>query len=185
MRIPHGVNVPRIRAPRALAVGVGTLFQAADLMTELGTETVRAVLSHSTDLVYRAGRGYQDAADRGELAVSVCAAEASRRLTRTADDLAAWADRHVVRRVIESMTPYLIDQLVPTIIDGVMPRIRTDVVPVVIEDLATDERVRAMIAQQSQDMLTWGVTEVRRASANGDNRVESALHRVLRRDARP
>ncbi|MBR7830872.1 hypothetical protein KDK95_31500 [Actinospica sp. MGRD01-02] len=185
MRVPQGVNVPRIRAPRALAAGVGTLLQAADLMTELGTETVRAALSKSADLVYRASCGYQDAADRGELVLSTCAAEASRRLVRTADDLAAWADRHVVRRVIESMTPYLIDQLVPTVIDGVMPKIRTDVIPVVIEDLADDERVRAMIAQQSQDVLTWGVTEVRRASANGDDRVESALHRVLRRDARP
>ena len=154
-------------------------------MSELGTESVRAVLSHSTDLVYRAGRGYQDAADRGELVLSTCAAEASRRLNQAADDLAAWADRHVVRRVIESMTPYLIEQLVPTVIDGVMPRIRTDVIPVVIEDLASDERVRTMVAQQSQDVLTWGVTEVRRASADGDNRVESALHRVLHRDARP
>ena len=101
--------------------------------------------------------------------------------TTVVDGAAAWTGQQIVRRVAESMKPYLIDELVPEVIDGVMPKIRADVVPVVIEDLASDDRIRAMIAQQSRGMLTWSVTEVRRASAEADDRVETAARRLLGR----
>lgn len=185
MRIPHGVNASNLHVPRMLAAGIGALVQAAEVASELGAESARAVLDRRRSMVRRAERGYREAATKGDQAIGQAAAEASRRMSQAADGAAAWAERTIVRRVARSMTPYLIDELVPEVIDGVLPVVRTDVIPVVIADLTNDEQVRAMVAQQSQDMLTWSVTEVRRAAADGDNRVESALHRALgRRDKR-
>jgi len=87
----------------------------------------------------------------------------------------------VARRVAQDMAPYLIDTLVPQVVDGVMPHIRTAVVPVIIEDLTADERVRAMVAQQSRGMLAAAGGELRRVSADADERVESAVRRALHR----
>jgi hypothetical protein len=185
------MDTPRIGVPgdtpqRALAAGLGTLLQVADLVSGLGPQPVRTLFARSTVAVRRAERGYQEAAERGDAAIHLAAAEASRRLNQAADGVAAWADRIFVRRLVDGLTPYLVEQLVPAVIDGVLPKIRVDVIPVVIDDLADDERVRAMIAQQSQDMLGWGVSEVRRAGVEGDDRVESALHRVFgRHETRP
>lgn len=184
MHVPHGIKLPAVKPPRVLAAGIGALLDAADVAAELGPDAARALLARPQALARRAERRYHGAVERGDLAISQATAAASRRLGQTADGAAAWADRTIVRRLTRSMTPYLIDEFVPTVIEGVMPKIRSDVVPVVIEDLADDERVRTMVAQQSQDMLAWSVSEVRRACAAGDDRVESAIHRVIgRRDA--
>lgn len=185
MRVPHRGNVSGITPPRVLLAGLGALLEAAEVMSELGAESARVLLAHRENLARRAERGYEDAVSRGDQALGQAAAAAARRLNRTADGAAAWADRVIVRRLTASLTPYLIEELVPAVIDGVLPKIRADVIPVVIEDLADDERVRTMVTRQGEDMLAATVSEVRRAGAEGDDRVESTLHRVLgRRDAR-
>jgi hypothetical protein len=197
MRTVHGGHVSEIRVPRLLAAGLGAALQAADALVELGAEGASAAAVRGRAAVDVADRAYRGAARRGDLAVRRLAQDTAGRVERAANDASAqvgraadaaagWTERQVVRRVARSLTPYLIDELVPEVIDGVLPKIRTDVVPVVVEDLAGDARIRAMVAQQSRGMLTWSVTEVRRASAEADDRVETSLRRLLgRRGPRP
>jgi hypothetical protein len=181
MRVARGVGGFKVTMPRVLAAGLGAALQAADVATEFGTEAAQALLDRHRALTRQVERGYHGAARRGDQALT----DAPRRLNQAADAAAAWADRIIIRRVAEAMTPYLIDELVPEVIDGVLPKIRADVIPAVIEDLAGDERVRMMVAQQSQGMLAWSVAEVRRTCADGDDRAETALRRILgRRDTR-
>jgi hypothetical protein len=185
MRVARGVGGFKVTMPRVLAAGLGAALQAADVATEFGTEAAQALLDRHRALTRQVERGYHGAARRGDQAFDEAVTEAARRLNQAADAAAAWADRIIIRRVAEAMTPYLIDELVPEVIDGVLPKIRADVIPAVIEDLAGDERVRMMVAQQSQGMLAWSVAEVRRTCADGDDRAETALRRILgRRDTR-
>lgn len=164
-----------------LAAGLGALLQAADIASEFGAECAHVLLARTQALADRVEHGYHDAADRGDLAIGRATVEVSQHVNRIADSAAAWVDHTIVRRLTESMSPYLIEEFVPEVIDGIMPTIRSRVIPAVIEDLTNDERVRTMVAQQSQDTLAWSVSAVRRGCAEGDNRVESALHRVLSR----
>jgi len=191
-----GFDVPRFLVSGFVA-GIGAALQAADALVELGAEGATAVVGKGRTAASAADRAYHVAARRGDLAVrgilresagraERTANDASARLGRAADAAAGWTERHLVRRVARSMTPYLIGELAPEVIDGVLPKIRSDVVPVVIDDLAADTQIRAMVAEQSKGMLTWSVTEVRRASADADDRVETALRRLLgRRGPRP
>ena len=168
MRKVHVRQVGGIRVPRILAPALDSALQAADAMVEFGGEAATAVALKSRAAAYGA------------------VARAGRTANAAADAAAEWTERQVVRRVARALTPYLIVELVPEVIDGVLPKIRRDVVPVVIEDLEGDARIRDMVAQQSRGMLTWSVTEVRRASAGADDRVETTLRRLLtRRGARP
>jgi hypothetical protein len=163
MRKVHVRSIGGVKVPRLIAPGLDAAVQAADAMVELGGEAATAVALKGREAALRA------------------AAEAGRAANAAADATAGWAQRQIVRRVACALTPYLIEELVPEVIDGVMPKIRRDVVPAVVEDLAGDARIRAMVAQQSRGMLTWSVTEVRRASAGADDRVETALRRLLTR----
>jgi hypothetical protein len=186
MRTLHGDGASKSAVPRVLAAALGTALQVADSVAELGAETARTVHGQLGALTRRAERGYLDASQRGDQAIDRAVAEAARRLDQAADAAASWADRTIVRRVARSVTPYLVDELVPEVIEGVLPKIRSEVIPIVIEDLAGDEHVREMVAQQSQGMLDWTVAEVRHVCADGDDRVETALHKVLgRRNTRP
>jgi hypothetical protein len=178
MRTVHSLDVSKVKVPRIVVAGLGAALQAADAVVELGAEAVNA-----------AATGAHSVVRHGDQRLRALAEGTADRLGRAADSAfnsavdgaAAWTEKQIVRRVAESMKPYLIDELVPEVIDGVMPMIRADVVPVVIEDLASDDRIRAMIAQQSRGMLTWSVAEVRRASAEADDRVETVARRLLGR----
>lgn len=175
------MSVSKVRVPRIVAASLDAALQAADAVAELGAETVRAGVILARGTAHQANEAYRGAARRGDERIRSLANKSAERVNRAADGAAEWADREVVRRIARSMAPYLIFELVPEVIDGVMPKIREDVVPVVIADLAGDERVMAMVAQQSRGMLTWSVTEVRRASAEADDRVETALRKLLGR----
>ena len=174
----RSLNFSKVKVPRIVVAGLGAALQAADAVVELGGEAVNA-----------AATGAHSVVRSGDQRIRALAESTADRLNRAAesvfttavDSATAWTEQQIVRRVAESMKPYLIHDLVPEVIDGVMPKIRSDVVPVVIEDLASDDRIRAMIAQQSRGMLTWSVTEVRRASAEADDRVETAARRLLGR----
>lgn len=167
--------------PRLVAASVGAAVEAVDALTELGVETVQAAVARTRAVERGADRRYHEAARRGDAVLGRALAGVGARLDQAVTSVAAWTDREIVRRVAESMTPYLIDDLVPRVIDGVMPKIREDVVPAVIEDLADDDRIQTMVAMQSRGMVSKGVTEVRHASAGADDRVEAALRKVFGR----
>jgi hypothetical protein len=178
--------------PRIVAAAVGLAAQGSDAVGELAAELAALAGRRTRSAARGADRVYRRAAGRGDQVLARlktgaarklddARAEAARRLSATLDGVAGWAEESVVRRVAQDMTPYLIDTLVPQVIDGVMPRIRAVVVPVVIEDLTADSRVRAMVAQQSRGALTAAGDELRRVSADADDRVESAVRRALHR----
>lgn len=192
MRTVHDLGVAGIRVPRVLAAGLGAALQAADVLVEFGAEGATQAALKARSAAEAADRAYRAAARRGDLTLRRAAAgaadrvdqavdEAGVRLGRAADAAAAWTDREVVRRVARSTTPYLVEELVPGVVEGVMPVVRAVVVPDVVEDLAGDARIRAMVAQQSRGVLTWSVTEVRRASTEADDRVETSLRHLLGR----
>ncbi|MEY9934975.1 hypothetical protein ABH926_009646 [Catenulispora sp. GP43] len=166
---------------KLFAAGVGAALQAVEVLTEFGAETARVVIDRGQATASEADRRYHAAARRGDALIRGTADKLAGPGGRVLGAAAEWTDRHVVRRVAESMKPYLIEELVPEVIDGVLPKIRADVVPVVIEDLTKDERVLDLVATQSRDMLSRSVAEARRASADADDRVEALVHRLFGR----
>jgi hypothetical protein len=166
--------------PLAVAL-VGTVMQGVDAVAELGAETARMAGTGAAAAAAVADRAYRDAVRRGQATAHDCSMEARRRLDVLAEASSQWLDHEVVRRVAASMTPYLVDQLMPTLIEGALPLIRTRVVPLIVADLAQDEQIRDLIAQQSRGMAAWTVAEVRKVSTSADDRVEVAARRMLRR----
>ncbi|MEY9910639.1 hypothetical protein ABIA35_006883 [Catenulispora sp. MAP12-49] len=166
---------------RLFAAGIGSALQAVEVLTEFGAETARVVIDRGRATAGEADRRYHAAARRGDALIKSTAGRLSGPADQVLGAAAAWTDRQIVRRVAESMKPYLVEELVPEVIDGVLPKIRADVVPVVIEDLTKDERVQDLVATQSRDMLSRSVAEARRASADADDRVEALVHRLFGR----
>lgn len=162
MQTEHSDEASPPRVTNLLAAGFGGALQVVEVATEFGAEALRVVIDRSRRAAGEAGRRYHEAARRG-------------------DQLIRWTNRQIVRRVAESMKPYLVDEFVPEVIDGVLPKIRADVVPVVIEDLTNDERIQELVAAQSRTMLSRGVAEARHASADADDRVEASVRRLLGR----
>lgn len=169
------------RVTNLLAAGLGATLQAVEVLTEFGAETVRIVIDRSRSTASEADRRYREAAERGEQLIKGVVGRLSGRADRAVDAALGWTDRHVVRRVAESLKPYLVEEFVPEVIEGVLPKIRADVVPVVIEDLTHDDRIQDLVAAQSKDMLSRSVAEARRASADADDRVEAIVRKLLRR----
>ena len=174
-------GAPDHAIPRLVAAGVGVALEAVDALTELGVETVQATVTRARAVEREVDRRYHQAARRGDEAIGHAVHALAARLDRAADSAAAWTDREIVRRVAESMKPYLVDDLVPQVIDGVLPKIRADVVPVVIEDLADDDRIQDMVASQSMGMVSRSVEEVRHASADADDRLEAGVRKLFGR----
>lgn len=164
-----------------LAAGVRATIQALDVLVEFGAEATQAVLTKAEGLAQAAEHRYHESADQGDRIARKIAAEALGGVGLVADVAAGWVDREIVRRVAESMKPYLIEDLVPEVIDGVLPKIQADVVPDLLTDLADDQHVQAMVATQSKDVLARGVTELRRRSGDADDRVEESAHRLFGR----
>jgi hypothetical protein len=167
-----------------LAAGARATFQAFDVLVEFGAEATRAVLTKTEALAQTADHRYHEAADQGDRIVRKTVAEALGGVGRIADVAAGLVDRQIIRRVAESMKPYLIEDLVPEVIDGVLPEVQADVVPVLLTDLADDQHVQAMVAAQSKGVLVRGVTELRRRSGDADDRVEESAHRLFGRQGR-
>ncbi len=121
-----------------------------------------------------------DAGARGAIAMSRSRRDAEATLRSAMDGSVNWAERKVVPKVIEDLMPQIVNDVVPKIIDGVMPQIRTKVLPVIVEDLSHDPKVRTMIAEQSQSVLTDATVELRETSAEADDRLEIAFRRLFR-----
>ena len=164
-----------------LAAGLGSALQAVEVLAEFGAESTRVVIDRSRAAASRADHQYQEAAHRGELLIRGVVSKLAGPAEQVVGVAAGWTDRQIVRRVAESMKPYLIEEFVPQIIDGVLPQIRADVIPVVIEDLTNDDRIQDLIAAQSKGMLSRGVAEARHASADADDHAEALLRRLLGR----
>lgn len=173
----RSIKNPSDKVENLLAAALGATLQAADVLVELGAETTQKVLARAQAAVRR----YNEAADRGEAVVHRVEAEARGGVDRAVGTTVGWVDRQIVRRMAESMKPYLIKEFVPDVIDGVLPKVRTDVIPVVLADLAEDEQVQDMVAAQSRNAASRGVSEIRRASGDADDRVEDTVHKVLGR----
>ncbi len=121
-----------------------------------------------------------DAGARGAIAMSRSRREAEAALRSAMDNSFGWAEQKVVPKVVEDLMPQIVNDIVPKIIDGVMPQIRTKVVPVIVDDLAQDPKVRTMITEQSQSVVTDATEELRETSAEADDRVELAFRRLFR-----
>lgn len=167
--------------PRLLAAGVGAAMEMVDALSELGVEAVQAALAKTRDVERGVDRRYHEAARRGDEMFGRAVAVLAGRADRAVDSAAGWTDREIVRRVAESMRPYLIDELVPEVIDGILPKIRADVVPAVLEDLADDEHIQTMVAAQSKGVVSRGVEEVRHVSSDADDRVEAGVRKLFGR----
>ncbi len=74
-----------------------------------------------------------------------------------------------------------VDWLVPKVIDDAMPQIREKVLPVLVDDLSRDPKVRKMITDQSQSVVSEAAVELRETSAGADDRLETAFRKLLRR----
>ena len=166
--------------PETLAVLVG--------VAERGRETARRVLRRAGDtakqIAPRPPRRVQDFIDevrsRGDKTIRAGRLEAQGWLTRSMDDSIRWAERTVIPRVVDDMTPHIVNHVVPRVIDGVMPQIRTRVVPVIIEDLSTDERIRSLVAEQSHSVITEAADELRETSARADDRLENSVRKLFK-----
>jgi hypothetical protein len=114
----------------------------------------------------------RDAGTRGAISLSRSRREAETRL------------RSLVDGSVSGVMPYLTDRIVPKVIDGALPQVRERVMPVIIDDLSTDPKVRAMISEQSQSIVTDATTELRETSAAADDRVESTFRRLFGAESR-
>lgn len=84
-----------------------------------------------------------------------------------------------IRSALDGALP-MVDAFVPKVIDRVLPQIRAKVLPAVVDDLSSDPKVRAMIAEQSQGVLNDATDELREHTAEADDRLESGVRRLFR-----
>jgi hypothetical protein len=122
-----------------------------------------------------------DAGARGAIAMSRSRRDAESALRGMVDDSMAWAEQRVVPKVVDDMMPYIVNTLVPRVLDGVMPQVRAKVMPVIIEDLSQDPKVREMITDQTQSVITEAAAELRETSEDADDRLEAAFRKMMRR----
>ncbi len=126
----------------------------------------------------------QEARLRGAAAVEGGRFDASVFLTESVDGGVGWAQREVVPPIVDGLVPHLVAKTLPQLIEGAMPEIRLRVLPAVVDDLTTDPKVRDLVAEQGRGMLGEAADELRTTAADADDRVESAVLRLLRRPAR-
>jgi hypothetical protein len=105
------------------------------------------------------------ARERGLATVAAGRREAVAFIQSTVDDVLLWAQAQAVPRIVDGLVPHLVDDVVPKIIDGVLPEIRARVLPVVIEDLATEPRIRELITEQSRTAVGEAAQQLRASSA--------------------
>jgi hypothetical protein len=118
-----------------------------------------------------------------ELAVgsAVLAADAARGLVRTAAAKPlTWAETVLVQKIIDDLTPYLIESVVPRVIDGIMPYLRERFLPMVIDDLTKSREFRELITEQSRDVVADAAVDLRDSAAVADDRIEAGFRRLFR-----
>jgi hypothetical protein len=142
--------------PGTLALLVG----AADRGREAGRRVMRMAAEFAPGPPERMRRFLDETRERGEKTIRLGRLEAR-----------GWFD---------TIVPRMIGDMTPRVIDAAMPQIRTRVVPVIIEDLAADERVRALISEQSHGMISDATDELRETSARADDQLESGFKRLFR-----
>lgn len=123
----------------------------------------------------------RDARMSGAATVAAGRLEAAAFLTESVDDGVGWAQREVIPSVVDGLVPHLLAETMPRLIEGALPEIRQVVLPVVIDDLTTDPKIRALVAEQGRGMMGDAAQELRGSAASADDRVESAFQRLLRR----
>jgi hypothetical protein len=166
--------------PDSLAVLVGVAGRGRDTARRLLRRTNERVRDMAPQPPQRVRQFLDDTRARGERTIRVGRLEAQGWFKTTMDESIRWAERTVIPRVVDDMTPYLVKTVVPKILDGAMPQIRSRVVPVIVEDLSTDERIRTLIAEQSHSILAEATDELRDTSARADDRLEGSFRRMFR-----
>lgn len=128
------------------------------------------------------------ASSRGRQAVDASQSETSQWLHSAAGTPAKWAgapvkwvERTVIPKVVDDMMPYMVNTVMPKVLDEMLPQVRTVVLPVIIDDLTTDPRVRTLIAEQSSGVVAAATDDLREATADADDQVETAFRNVFRR----
>jgi len=166
--------------PDSLAILVGVAGRGRDIARRLLRRTSERALRMAPSPPERVRQFLDETRARGDKTIRVGRLEAEGWLRTSMDESIRWAERTVIPRVVDDMTPHLVNHVVPKILDGVMPQIRARVVPVIIEDLATDERVHSLITEQSHSIVTEAAEELRETSARADDRVENSFRRMFR-----
>jgi hypothetical protein len=162
-------------SPVAIAVG----------LADQGRKSARSAARKLTSLRIKAPtldlkQMLHDAGTRGAIAMSRSRRDAEATLRSVMDNSFDWAEQKVVPKVVDELMPQIVNDIVPKILDGVMPEIRTKVIPVIIDDLAHDPKVRTMITEQSQSVMSDATMELRETSAGADDRLEIAFRRLFR-----
>ncbi len=148
---------------RPMALLVGLAARGREIAAQAVTRAAKA-MPRAPQFV----RGFLDETGRkGARTIHIGRHDAAVWLKTSMDDGLAWAERSVIPKVIDDMTPKL------------MSTIRQTILPQVIDDLAKDDRIRSMISEQSQGMVSDATGELRESSAKADDRVESAFRRVF------
>jgi hypothetical protein len=69
----------------------------------------------------------------------------------------------------------------PDLIDALLPYLRDQVLPIVVEDLMKDPQLRALVVEESRDVVSQAADQMRDATAEADDRIEGAFRRLIRR----
>ncbi len=133
----------------------------------------------------RLSRLVLDARTAGEATLSAGRAEADALVRTGVADGIAWAQAQAVPQIVDGMVPHLVDTVMPQLIEGALPEIRARVLPVVIDDLTNDPRLRELVMEQSRGVVGEAAHQVRSATANADDRVETAFRRLVGSDHHP
>lgn len=147
--------------PVALLVGLAVRGREA---TAQAVTRVRRAMPQSPGFL----RGFlEETGRKGARTIHIGRHDAELWLKSALDDGLAWAEKSVIPKVIDDMTPKL------------MTTIRQTIMPQVIDDLAKDSRIRSLIAEQSHGMVTEAAEELRDSSSKADDRVENAFRRIF------
>jgi hypothetical protein len=170
------------RQTPAIALMVGLVSEGRDAAAKAAERVVDG--AREAIPTERIKQLIDDASSRGKEALATSKDETAQWLQSAADGPIKWAEQSLIPRMVDDMTPYIVNTVAPRMIDEVLPQIRTTVVPAIIEDLTTDPRVRAMVTEQSHGAVAAATDDLREAAADADDRVEAAFRSAFRRNAK-
>lgn len=150
-----------------VAIAVGLAAQGSQGTKKLLSRAAEAVQQASPPSLKKLQGLVHDAGARGAIAMSRSRRDAEATLRSVRDGSVSWAETVAGRYA-------------PRFIDVVLPPIRARVLPVLVDDLSTDPKVRAMISEQSQSVIIEATDELRLTSADADDRIESVFRRLFR-----
>lgn len=135
--------------------------------------TLRRSRSQFNQVVARARR-------RGEATVSAGRAEAEAFVRSSVAETLSWAQAQAVPQIVDGLVPHLVDQVVPRILEGTLPEIRSRVLPAMIDDMANSPQVRDLVLEQGRGVVGEAAVNLRSTTASADDRIESAVRRLVR-----